>query len=112
VAENIDTHEKLKRILNPKRGTIDIVKNDKLERRIFFGVVRSQPDAGKVIRIEDGQRTLVAKYAYDPYGRVSSYWAGGESQDKQIDFVYDRSGRHRKDHQETSPLPGDQGHQP
>ena len=96
IAENPDTHQVIKHTLNPRRGLIEISENGKITRRIRFGVIRSQPGLGQVIRIEDGQQGLIAKYGYDEYGRVASFWAGGETDAQRIEFTYDQSGRHQK----------------
>lgn len=94
VTEDRETKMTEKRILNTRRGLIDLLENNKLVRRFMFGVDTSQSDAGKIIRIEDGRGNIIAKYKYDVSGRVSSFWAGNEIEP--INFVYDQYGRHPK----------------
>lgn len=91
--EDVPAGTQHKRTFNPTLGTIEVVENGELLRRVFFGANRGRPDAGKVTRVENARREVAVKYAYDAFGRVSSFWSGGEGEKNRLDFTYDQNGR-------------------
>lgn len=92
IAKNQADNVTQRRVLNINRGLVDSFESGIFVQRVFFGTRKGQASAGKVTRIEDGQQKFIAKYDYDPLGRILSY----EMANGKIDFTYDQDGRCQK----------------
>ncbi len=75
--------------LNTNRGLATIAEGGLLSRRISFGARRDEPEAGRLMRMEDGEGKVLERYEYDASGRVVRAWPGDG---KCIEFTYDRAG--------------------
>lgn len=75
--------------LNNHKGIAMIKEDGAVVRRLYFGAIRGEPEAGRLTRVEDGAGKVVERYEYDAQGRVVRAWPEGGTC---VDFTYDRDG--------------------